>query len=1009
MTTISSPKFISNFAVKASILFLSLFITSFLRAQTAIRMDMEWLSSTANTADFQIRLTNTGTTVVKFNSLILRGVHSSCITTGTITLSALNDNSLPGWLAWPQTGTNTLPYISGQRKLNFSSSTGIFTSANAQAIPSDTGVVMGTFRMTTTTTWVPNSNFGFVWEATSGGINGYVNGATNVTAIQHYGVTGGITCGQCLTVTASSAQPLNVGGVVPPITASVLSVSSANNTICAGNSTNLSAVVMGGTPPFTVTVTDGTTPFSATGNSCSGTVSIPVSPNTSSTYSILSVVGSGSGETGTGNTGSATVTVTPPTLPSFNQVAPICSGATINSLPTSSTNNITGTWSPVINNTSTTTYTFTPQVGQCASTTTMTISINSPSVPTFTTLVSPICSGTTLPNTSTNGISGSWSITGNTPIINAVNAGSISYTFTPSFGQCGTSTTTTLTGTQSTSSSVSIAACGSYTWANTGQTYTTSGTYTGTTLNCQTELLNLTISPSTTNTTTISSCGSYTWANNGQTFTASGIYTGSTTNCVTQVLNLTISAGATTTTPPPACGTYTWANNGQTYSSSGTYTYVNSCGTDTLNLTIIPSNNNQTDTIVCGTSYFWSETGTTYTTSGIYEGPTNQLDQCYTEILNLTIVPPNTINTINIIACDSYTWANTGQTYTEIGTNVYQGSILNCVTEILNLSIIPSSTNTTTVSVCDSYTWANNGITYTASGNYTGNTSECITEILNLTIIPTSTNTTTVSGVCASYTWANTGQTYLASGTYTGTITNCVTEVLNLSITPNTASTTNANACGSYLWANNNQTYTVSGTYTGPTVNCVTPTLILTITPNSTNTTTVSAACGSYTWSNTGITYTSTGVYPGNTLACITQSLNLTIIPNTSVTTTITAIDTYTWAANGLTYTASGIYTGPTSANCETQYLDLTINSSGISEEEMVLFSLYPNPVSDMLYVNLEGQDKQDYLIIDNFGSVVKRGDLENMSTEISVSELSAGLYYFKIEGTKPRKFSKIN
>ena len=51
----------------------------------------------------------------------------------------------------------------------------------------------------------------------------------------------------------------------------------------------------------------------------------------------------------------------------------------------------------------------------------------------------------------------------------------------------------------------------------------------------------------------------------------------------------------------------------------------------------------------------------------------------------------------------------------------------------------------------------------------------------------------------------------------------------------------------------------------------------------------------------------------------------------------------------------------------------------------------------------------EEYSIIDNFGSVVKRGVLENMSTEISVSELSAGLYYFKIGGTKPRKFSKIN
>ena len=131
-----------------------------LRSQTtiAVKMDMEWLSSTSSTADFRIRLTNTGTTPVKLNALIIRGVHSPSITTGSITWKALNDNTLPGWLNWPNTGTNNLPYISSQRKLNFSSSNGIFTSATAQAIPSGSGVVMGTFRMSTTTNWLPNSN-----------------------------------------------------------------------------------------------------------------------------------------------------------------------------------------------------------------------------------------------------------------------------------------------------------------------------------------------------------------------------------------------------------------------------------------------------------------------------------------------------------------------------------------------------------------------------------------------------------------------------------------------------------------------------------------------------------------------------------------------------------------------------------------------------------------------------------------------------------------------------------
>ena len=64
----------------------------------------------------------------------------------------------------------------------------------------------------------------------------------------------------------------------------------------------------------------------------------------------------------------------PITTPIFTQIAPICSGSTI-SLPVTSNNGIIGTWSPALNNTATTTYTFTPNNGQCGSTATMTISI----------------------------------------------------------------------------------------------------------------------------------------------------------------------------------------------------------------------------------------------------------------------------------------------------------------------------------------------------------------------------------------------------------------------------------------------------------------------------------------------------------------------------------------------------------------------------------------------------------------------------------------------------------
>ena len=181
----------------------------------SVKMDMEWLSSTTNTADFQIRLTNTGTSVIKLNALIIRGVHSPKITTGTITWKALNDNTDPSWLGWPNKGTTNLPYISGQRKLNFSSATNIFTNETSPIIPTGTGVVVGTFRVSTSTTWNPNSNFGFVWEMTTGGVVGYVNfdKLSSTTSLpvgfMHYGPTTNTNIGKCLTVTAPSVQLLN--------------------------------------------------------------------------------------------------------------------------------------------------------------------------------------------------------------------------------------------------------------------------------------------------------------------------------------------------------------------------------------------------------------------------------------------------------------------------------------------------------------------------------------------------------------------------------------------------------------------------------------------------------------------------------------------------------------------------------------------------------------------------------------------------------------------------------
>jgi gliding motility-associated-like protein len=159
--------------------------------------------------------------------------------------------------------------------------------------------------------------------------------------------------------------------------------------------------------------------------------------------------------------------VTPPgTTPTFNAIPNVCQFATAPTLPTTSTNGITGSWDATVSTATagTFTFTFTPDPGQCASVVTLDVTVDP--VPT-TDAVSDItvCSGGTVAAaayTSTpTGSTFTWtndntaiglaaSGSGNAPSFTATNATSsaISGTIevTPTLGTClGTSTTYTIT------------------------------------------------------------------------------------------------------------------------------------------------------------------------------------------------------------------------------------------------------------------------------------------------------------------------------------------------------------------------------------------------------------------------------------------------------------------------------------------------------------------------------------------------------------------------------------
>lgn len=206
-------------------------------------------------------------------------------------------------------------------------------------------------------------------------------------------------------------------------------------------------------------------------------------------------------------------------------------------------------------------------------------------------------------------------------------------------------------------SSLSASACTSYTWAENGETYTTSGSYYDTLTNvsgCDSVItLNLTINLPTSSNFSATACTSYSWAENGMIYTTSGSYNDTILNaagCDSIItLNLTINQPTSSVITETACGSYPWAQNGVTYFASGSYydtiPNANSCDSIiTLNLTVNPITSS-TETVITCDSYTWNANGMTYTTSGQHTVALTSGAGCDSVItLNLTIVPTPTAN-----------------------------------------------------------------------------------------------------------------------------------------------------------------------------------------------------------------------------------------------------------------------------------------------------------------------------------------------------------------------------
>ncbi|MPM30014.1 hypothetical protein SDC9_76556 [bioreactor metagenome] len=282
----------------------------------------------------------------------------------------------------------------------------------------------------------------------------------------------------------------------------------------------------------------------------------------------------------------------------------------------------------------------------------------------------------TLPASSDNGITGTW-----TPATIATTVpGSAEYTFTPDAGQCAKVVKTTVIINSKTTSTVTVSSCASYNWF--GTDYTTSGSYTHVIANAagcdSTITLNLTIFPD------------YSF-----------------------IENQSICSG----------DTFTWRGND--YSIAGTYTdsYTSINGCDsiyTLNLTVNPTYAfSESETICNGDTLIWQ--GNNYTAAGIYTASYTTINGCdsiYT--LNLTVNPSYAFAE-NLSVCNGDTLQWQGNNYSVAGTYTAAYTTINGCDSIytLNLTVNPVYAFTQDQAICngDIYNWQGND--YSVAGTYT--------------------------------------------------------------------------------------------------------------------------------------------------------------------------------------------------------------------------------------------------------------------------------------------------
>ena len=514
-----------------------------------------------------------------------------------------------------------------------------------------------------------------------------------------------------------------------------------------------------------------------------------------------------------------------------------------------------------------------------------------------------------------------------------------------------------------------VEACEYYVWR--GEKYTESGDYEDDEAQggicTKKHILHLTIKEPAKVDIDVKACDTYTWpeadGGTGETYTTSGTYTrtfaGQAANGCDSIryLNLTIGTTQTVTLPGvTACDSYEWkfteGGDGQTYTTSTvaekrTPSLVTGCDSITrLPITINHSVVTDVPAITACYEYHDVQNDIHITTEG-YQAITRQYKTaagCDSTVNFYITVNMPTLIEHTVTACQSYEWKGEvyGPGYYDIVTKYTPDEGYGCDSVVtMHLTVNPTmTTNSTVIVKGTSYYWAEADETLTTAGIHEHTFASEVTgcdSIVRLNLIlndPDSREDTQI--ICrpdAPYVWqpfaeapyVKDAQVFSESGDYTEQmhIDDGIREpfdslrTLHLTIQEQPHTSKTDTACGSYAWDKDGQVHTASGMYLhdGNDGICdYTDTLYLTIHPIPEATEVNVTACDLFTVN--GETFRQTGRYErhwSTAFGCdSTVFYNIKINERQTTTVNVDACDSYTWEyaeGESETFTKSGSYT----------------------------------------------------------------------------------------------------